>query len=93
MDFLPADCMDIVIEKRITDMEEEISNLKNKIIKKLEDEYEKEKRKTPEKFSFKALRAAINIRVFINDVDKTSDSEDEDDGEDEDEGEEQEEEE
>tara|TARA_Y100000389_G_scaffold142353_1_gene140353 strand:- start:514 stop:729 length:216 start_codon:yes stop_codon:yes gene_type:complete len=70
MDFLPSDCMDIVIEKRITDMEEETSNLKNKIIKKLEDEYEKEKRKTPEKFNFKALSAAINIRVFINDVDK-----------------------
>ena len=39
LDFVPVDCMDIVIEKRITDMEKEVSNIKDIVIKKLEDNY------------------------------------------------------
>jgi hypothetical protein len=93
LDFVPVDCMDIVIEKRITDMEKEVSNIKDIVIKKLEDNYEKEKKRKPGKFNFEAFRIAVDIKVFINEYEKTTNSDDEDEDEDEDEYEEEEEEE
>ena len=91
--------MDIVVEKRISDMENEVLNLKNIVIKKLEDKYKKEKNKKPGKFNFEAFRIAIDIKVFINqyeksiyikedDADEDEDEDDKDEDEDEDEEEE-----
>ena len=94
MDFLPQDCMDIVVEKRISDMENEVLNLKNIVIKKLEDKYEKEKNKKPGKFNFEAFRIAIDIKVFINQYEKSiykEDDEDDDEDEDDDDDDEEEE--
>lgn len=55
------DCMEIVINKRTDDLEQEIEKIKDIIMKKLEKDYSIEKNKNPGKFNINALRAAVNI--------------------------------
>lgn len=55
------DCMEIVINKRTDDLEQEIEKIKDIIMKKLEKDYSIEKNKNPGKFNINALRAAVII--------------------------------
>jgi hypothetical protein len=61
LETIPMDCMEIVINKRTDDLEQEIEKIKDIIMKKLEKDYSIEKNKNPGKFNINALRAAVNI--------------------------------
>lgn len=68
LDTLPTDCMEKIIDTRVSQMENQIQKIENSVLKKLKDDYEKEKKRTPDKFNFAALRAAVNISVFNRNI-------------------------
>jgi hypothetical protein len=61
LETIPMDCMEIVINKRTDDLEQEIEKIKDIIMKKLEKDYSIEKNKNPGKFNMNAFRAAVII--------------------------------
>ena len=68
LDLLPSDCMEIVLTERISTMEKELEKLDKAIRNKLKNDYKKEKKRTPRRFNFNALRAAVNYQVYTSGV-------------------------
>lgn len=72
LDLLPNDCIEIILDKRISNIETELNNLDKAIRKKLDNVYKKEKEKEKKNntrhFNFDAFRAAVNRRVYITGV-------------------------
>lgn len=70
LDLLPNDCIEIILDKRISNIETELNNLDKAIRKKLDNVYkkEKEKKNNTRHFNFDAFRAAVNRQVYITGV-------------------------
>lgn len=68
LDLLPNDCMEIILDKRISKMEKELDNIDKAIRNKLDNDYKRENNRNTRRFNFGAFHAAVNRRVYIEGV-------------------------